>query len=122
MANDQLVLVTGGSGHVGFRTLAFALQSGYRVRAAVRSPEKAAQIKGAKSVQGYPDRLEFVMVPDIVADGAYEEAVKRVDYVLHVASPITFPVGGVFALIVTDISGEEEWKGWRTVTDRSVDR
>jgi uncharacterized protein YbjT (DUF2867 family) len=111
MANDQFVLVTGGSGHVGFRALAFALQSGYRVRAAVRSPEKATQIKSAKSIQGYSDRLEFVMVPDIVADGAYEEAVKGVDYVLHVASPIYFPVGGIFALIVIDISDEEEWQG-----------
>jgi uncharacterized protein YbjT (DUF2867 family) len=48
MANEQLVLVTSGSGHLGFRALAFALQSNYRVRAAVRSPEKAEQIKAAK--------------------------------------------------------------------------
>jgi uncharacterized protein YbjT (DUF2867 family) len=93
MASSQLVLVTGGSGHVGFRTLAFALATGYRVRAAVRSPEKAEQIKAAKSVQGHLDKLEFVMVPDILADGAYDEAVKGVDFVLHVASPISFPVG-----------------------------
>jgi uncharacterized protein YbjT (DUF2867 family) len=93
MAHEQLVLVTGGSGHLGFRVLAFALQYNYRVRAAVRSPEKAEQIKAAKSVQGYLDKLEFVIVPDILADGAYDEAVKGADYVLHVASPISFPVG-----------------------------
>jgi uncharacterized protein YbjT (DUF2867 family) len=93
MSNEQLVLVTGGSGHLGFRILAFALQSNYRVRAAVRSSEKAEQIKVAKSVQGYLDKLEFVIVPDILADRAYDEAVKGADYVLHVASPISFPVG-----------------------------
>lgn len=93
MANDQLVLVTGGSGHLGFRVLAFALSSGYRIRAAVRSQEKADQIKAAKSVQGHLDKLEFVIVPDILADGAYDEAVKGADFVLHVASPISFPVG-----------------------------
>ncbi len=92
MAGEQLVLVTGGSGHLGFRVIAVALSSNYHVRAAVRSSEKAAQIKAAKSVQGYLDKLEFVIVPDILADGAYDEAVKGVDYILHVASPISFPV------------------------------
>jgi nucleoside-diphosphate-sugar epimerase len=91
-SNNAIVLVTGGSGHLGFRAIAFALESGYRVRAAVRSQDKTNQIKAAKSVQQYLDRLEFVMVPDILADGAYDEAVKGVDYVLHVASPISFPV------------------------------
>jgi hypothetical protein len=34
MAND-LVFITGGTGHIGFRTLVIALQLGYSVRAAV---------------------------------------------------------------------------------------
>ena len=92
MANDQLVLITGGSGHLGFRTLVFALHSGYRIRAAVRSPSKAALIREAKSIQAHLDKLEFVVVPEILADGAYDEAVKGVDYILHVASPISFSV------------------------------
>jgi hypothetical protein len=46
------------------------------VRAAVRSSEKADQIRSAKSVQNYLDRLEFVEVPDILAEGAYDAAVS----------------------------------------------
>jgi nucleoside-diphosphate-sugar epimerase len=33
-------------------------------------------------------RLEFVIVPDMVADRAYTEAIKSVSYVIHIASPI----------------------------------
>lgn len=32
--------------------------------------------------------MTFVIVPDIVADNAYDEAVKGVKYVLHLASPV----------------------------------
>ena len=33
--------VTGGTGHIGFRVLATALESGYTVRAAVRRAEQS---------------------------------------------------------------------------------
>ncbi len=33
-------------------------------------------------------RLQFTFVPDILADGAYDEAVKDVKYIIHIASPI----------------------------------
>lgn len=62
------------------------------MRAAVRSASKAAQIRAAESVQSHLDKLDFVEVPDILREGAYDEAVKGVDYVLHLASPISFPV------------------------------
>jgi nucleoside-diphosphate-sugar epimerase len=39
----------------------------------------------------YLDSLEFAIVPDILEDGAYDEAMQGVSYVLHVASPISFP-------------------------------
>jgi uncharacterized protein YbjT (DUF2867 family) len=94
---SPLILLTGATGHLGFRTLIFALQSTsplYRVRAAVRSLEKAEQIKAAKSVKPFlgSGRLEFAVVEDILADGAYDEAVKGASFVVHVASPISFPV------------------------------
>lgn len=88
----ELVLVTGGSGHLGFRVIISALDAGYKVRAAVRSEFKADLIKAAPSVQAHLDKLTFVIVPDILADGAYDEAVKGVSYILHSASPIAFPV------------------------------
>lgn len=87
----ELVLLTGGSGHVGFRTLVEALTKGYQVRAAVRSEAKATDIKKTKSVQPFRSQLSFIIVPDIEEDGAFDEAVKDVDYIVHLASPLGRP-------------------------------
>lgn len=86
-----LILLTGGSGHIGYRTLIEALSKGYKVRAAVRSESKIAQIKAAKSTQPYLDQLSFTIVPDIAKDGAFDEAVQGVDYIVHLASPLAVP-------------------------------
>ncbi|KAK3617495.1 hypothetical protein LTR56_025258 [Elasticomyces elasticus] len=43
--SGDLVLITGATGHLGFRTLRFALEHGYNVRADVRSEAKADKIK-----------------------------------------------------------------------------
>ncbi|KAH0545365.1 hypothetical protein FGG08_000506 [Glutinoglossum americanum] len=84
----ELVLVTGITGHVGFRTLVATLQAGYAVRGALRSEGKIDQIKNAPSIQPYLDRLEFVIVSDILKEGAFDKALEGVDYVLHIASPL----------------------------------
>lgn len=87
----QLVLITGANGHIGFRVVVFALQAGYHVRAAVRSQEKADRILAAPSIKELNPgkRLSFTFVPDLLQPGAYEEAVEGVDYIIHLASPIT---------------------------------
>lgn len=84
----QLVLVTGATGHLGFRTLLFTLHSGYRARVAVRGKSQAEKLKNTASLKPWLTSLEFVLVPDITATGAYDEAIKGVDFVIHVASPI----------------------------------
>lgn len=86
----QLVLLTGGNGHIGFRTLLKALESGYSVRAAVRSQAKADQILDSAPIKKVSpgSKLTFTIVPDLVLSGAYNEAVKGVDYIIHLASPI----------------------------------
>lgn len=83
-----LILVTGATGHLGFRTLVLLLQDGYRARVAHRRPEQVQLIKQVASIQPFVESVEFVMVPDITAPGAYDEAIKGVDGVLHIASPI----------------------------------
>ena len=87
--SSELVLVTGGTGFIGFRTLVETLKAGYRVRAAVRNESGIKKIKAAQSIQPYLGEVEFVLVPDIIQDGAYDEAVKNVDYIIHLASPTT---------------------------------
>ncbi|OQD91055.1 hypothetical protein PENANT_c001G04080 [Penicillium antarcticum] len=88
--SNNLVLITGGTGHIGFRTLATALKSGYRVRAAIRSESKKNDILSAPSIKALnlTDELSFIIVSDLMIDGAYDEAVKGVDYIIHLASPI----------------------------------
>ncbi|KAK5062480.1 hypothetical protein LTR84_004552 [Exophiala bonariae] len=87
----ELILLTGGSGHLGYRTLVEALSKGYKVRAAVRSDAKVAEIKAAKSTQPYIDQLSFILVPDITQEGAFDQAVQGVDYIVHLASPLGIP-------------------------------
>ena len=84
-----LVLITGGNGHVGFGVLLFALKAGYRVRATVRSHNKANDILQAPSIAALDstDTLSFVLVPDLLKPGAYDEATQGVDLHIHVASP-----------------------------------
>ena len=87
---SSLVLITGASGHIGYATLVQALTAGYQVRAAVRSPAKASLILSRPQIKAINPgpRLEFVMVPDITRPNAYEDAIKGVDYVIHIASPL----------------------------------
>jgi hypothetical protein len=50
-------------------------------------------------------------VNDILVDGAFDEAAQGMDYVLHIASPITRPVsrlprkGGIAELWSTSLNG-----------------
>jgi len=94
---SSLVLITGATGHLGFKTLLDTLKAGYNVRAAVRSHAKEKVISEhplVKAINPSAEQLSFIIVPDLAADNAYDEAVKGVDYVIHIASPIT--TGGNF--------------------------
>jgi nucleoside-diphosphate-sugar epimerase len=87
---DALVLITGATGHLGFKVLRTALEAGYHVRAAVRSEQKATLLKSnkvLKATSGFSN-LSFIVVPDFLAPGAFDEAVKDTKYIIHVASPI----------------------------------
>ena len=87
----ELVLVTGGTGLIGIKTIQLALKAGYTVRAAVRSQAKADAVLASPTVKALVAsgaKITFVTVPDILADNAYDEAVKGVKYILHIASPV----------------------------------
>ena len=86
----ETVLVTGGTGHLGFRVIVEALKAGYQVRAVVRSESKANDVLSTSIIKTLNpgNKLQFVTVPDMVADGAYNEVAKGATYAIHVASPI----------------------------------
>ncbi len=89
------IFLTGATGHVGFRVLVLALEAGYSVRAAVRSPAKGAAVLSAAPIQALNPgaRLAFVAVPDFTAPGAFDEGMAGADFVVHVAAPIASTVG-----------------------------
>jgi len=86
----EIVLITGASGHMGFQAVINALELGHNVRAVVRTQAKANVILAAPSIKKLApgSKLQFVLVPDILTDGAYDKAVREVDYILHIASPL----------------------------------
>lgn len=67
------------------------LEAGYRVRAAVRNVAGFEKIKGLKSAAPYESQIEHILVPDITIPGAYDDAVKGVKYIVHLASPFASP-------------------------------
>lgn len=86
--NEDLVLVTGGSGFVGAHCIDQLLRAGYRVRTTVRSLKREADVRAMLSVAGSPrlDALSFVAA-DLSADAGWTDAVAGCRFVLHVASP-----------------------------------
>lgn len=92
-APTSLLLITGATGHVGFRTLVHALQEGLNVRASVRSEAKAYRLLNRLSAELHNkitllQKLSIVIVPDITAKGAYDDAMQNVTHVIHIASPL----------------------------------
>ncbi len=84
------ILVTGASGFVAIHTIIQLLEQGHKVRGTIRSLAKEAEVREtiSKYVQAN-DRLE-ILPADLEQDSGWDEAMKDVEYVLHVASP--FPL------------------------------
>ncbi|PPQ76494.1 hypothetical protein CVT26_012360 [Gymnopilus dilepis] len=84
------VLVTGANGYIGYWIVRKLLEQGYTVRAAVRSLAKGQPLKDYFS--SYGDKLELIAVPDITRNGAFDEAVKGVDGIIHTATASDFSI------------------------------
>jgi dihydroflavonol-4-reductase len=86
--NDELVLVTGGTGFIAQHCMLALLNRGYRVRTTIRSPAREAEVRNHLKTGGVEpgDRLSFVCA-DLTDDRGWVEAVAGCNYVLHGASP-----------------------------------
>ena len=92
--SSQLILLTGASGFVAAHVLTSLLQHGYNVRGTVRSEATADKVRKthAHLLNGDDSHLTFAIVHDVAATGAFDEAVKGVDGVIHTASPFVMQV------------------------------
>lgn len=89
-----LVLLTGASGYIAKHIAVDLLNSGYQVRASVRSLGRSAEIVNAvtphlKDASDLEARLTFVEL-DLLSDSGWSAALAGVDALLHTASP--FPL------------------------------
>lgn len=90
--SKQTILVTGGSGFVAAHVLNSFLTRGYNVRTTVRSEATADKVRKTHSKYTESGQLTFAIVKDVAQAGAFDEAVKGVDGVVHTASPFQLAV------------------------------
>ena len=63
------------------------MDRGFFVRAAVRAESKTTYFRQLFKDEVDQVKLDFAIVPDIITPGAFDEAVKDIDAIIHAASP-----------------------------------
>ncbi|GAA6062881.1 hypothetical protein JCM10212_002103 [Sporobolomyces blumeae] len=89
MEAGSLVFVTGANGFVASHIIQLLLESGYRVRGSVRDAAKVENLR-VKWENEFPGKFEAVTVLDISRVDAWEQALRGVAGVVHVASVVSF--------------------------------
>ncbi|QPC58215.1 hypothetical protein HYE67_000446 [Fusarium culmorum] len=105
MSDKPIVLVTGANGYIAGSVVEAFLKAGYAVRGTVRS--KASGDSLVKALSSYGSDLEIVQVPDIVAPGAFDTAVKGVHAILHLAAGVGFSFTDPDPVLEVAIKGTE---------------
>jgi len=85
------VLITGANGFVASHVVREFLQRGYKVRGTVRDLKKSSWLV-QDVFKSYADNgdFELVFVPDLAARDAFDDAVKGMSAIVHVATITTF--------------------------------
>src|SRR6056297_1251178 len=90
---DKRVLVTGGTGYIASWVIKYLLEKGYHVNTTVRDKNNAEKVghllKIAEETAG---ELRFFEA-DLMHEGSFNEAMKGVDILIHMASP--FFISGI---------------------------
>ncbi|KAF8808073.1 NAD(P)-binding protein [Phlegmacium glaucopus] len=81
------VLVSGANGFFAMWVVRILLERGFSVRGTVRSVDKGKHVIEYFTSLGYGDKIDIVAVEDIAKEGAFDEAIKGMDAVVHTASP-----------------------------------
>ncbi|KAI0384061.1 NAD(P)-binding protein [Hypomontagnella monticulosa] len=84
----SIVVVTGVNGLIGSHIADQLVRQGYTVRGTVRNVSKERWMEEYFEEQHGAGKFELVEVPDIVAVGAFDEAVKGASGLVHTATPV----------------------------------
>ena len=91
LPKGSLIFVTGITGFTASHTALEFLKLGYKVRGTVRDPLKAKwvieELFHSYAIKG---GLEIIAVPDMASESAFDEAVKGVSAVAHLATIATW--------------------------------
>jgi len=97
------VMVTGATGFVGFHGACALHAAGHRIRALVRSPEKARRVLGPV---GLADSDRVVVVPGDITDvRSVHQALEGADAVLHAAALVSVHARDAEAVTHTNLAG-----------------
>ncbi|KAE8448353.1 hypothetical protein EG329_009597 [Mollisiaceae sp. DMI_Dod_QoI] len=89
-SKPETVLLTGATGSLGSSILPHLLSSGYSVLVVLRSIQKSAPFLTQKYQQHVSaNTLKFVQIPDLSAQGIFDDLAKKVDAIIHVATPLS---------------------------------
>ena len=80
------MLITGVSGFIASHTANQFLEAGYRVRGTVQDIEESKWMYELFDSKYGSGKFEAVVVPDMATSGAFDEAVKGVDGVVHMGA------------------------------------
>ncbi|KAG9521735.1 NAD(P)-binding protein, partial [Aureobasidium melanogenum] len=84
------VLVTGANGFIASHIVDQLIRLGYKVRGTVRTEAKGKWVQDYFDNEYGQGNLELVVVPAMEVKGAFDDAVKGCQGVVHVASNISF--------------------------------
>lgn len=82
----SLLLVTAANGYIASHIVDQLLLYGYAVRGTVRSISKSSWMKPLFESRHPNGKLDLVEIPDILAGGCYDDALKGVSAVIHTAA------------------------------------
>lgn len=99
------ILVTGATGYIGTWIVSILLQRGLTVHAAVRTENKGQYLLNQFPANEKDRTLKLVIVGDISAPRAFDEAVKDVSGIIHTASPVGQPLGHPDEMINPAVQG-----------------
>ncbi|VDB84651.1 unnamed protein product [Peniophora sp. CBMAI 1063] len=79
-------LVTGANGYLGAWLVRTLIEHGYYVRGTVRTLAKGETIR--EGLGDLREKFEYVIVEDVLKEGAFDDAVRGMDLVMHTLSPL----------------------------------